>query len=189
MASATTEYTIKIFATGGDSAAAEVDKVINSTRNLKTGQKDLMESLARPSEHLALDTLNRGLLQSIGYTGQARPAISALNQVFMRLGTTIGLTTSAIFPYIAVLGALAAIISHVKNSHAEEQKALENSAAANLAESESLKTQIDTLTEYQTAQGKLTPILRNALSAKIALYQLDIDKARNLPVRIWKRKP
>jgi hypothetical protein len=161
MAEATTEYQIKIFATGGSQASAEVQKVIDSTTGLKQGQNDLISSLQKPAQHVALKTMSDEMLRAIGYTGNMRTASNLLDVAIMKLGGAIKLTTSAIFPYVAILGGVVAILSKVKSAHAESAIASENAAKqlhAQATEYESSKEKIDA---YGKSIGVLPQYLRD----------------------------
>ncbi len=161
MADATTEYNIKIYATGGSSAADELDKVVGATKNLKEGQVDLASTLGRRAEHVALHTLNRQILDTIGYTGNARPLISALNSTFNALARSVGLASSAMFPYIAAAGALVAIMSHLKSTHDTVKRSTDDVIKSNEEHIKSANEMIGKLDTYREYIGTLPKYLQD----------------------------
>ena len=174
---ADTDVSVRISATGGSAAADELNKVSGGLDSVGGSQKSLMDTIARPAENIALHTMNRDILDTIGYTGQARPVITAMNQAFTGMAASVGLTTSALFPYIAAAGALVAVYSHLKSSHDEEVSALEENKRALDASLKSTNDSIGEVEAYGKAVGSLPKPLAEWLEALKKLEAQQIKTA------------
>jgi hypothetical protein len=107
------------------------------------------------------------MLRTIGYTGNMRTASNLLDVAIMKLGGAIKLTTSAIFPYVAILGGIVAILSKVKSAHAESAIAAENAA----------KKLHEQATGYESTTGKIDAYGKSI--GALPQYLRDLEKALN----------
>lgn len=165
MADTTTTAEVNIVTRGGPEAAAAINKARGAVDELAAGGASLDNAFGKKLSSIGLVNLNYELLHSIEYTGKAKPVIGALNMAWMSLASGVGLTTSALFPYIAGIVAVIAIYSKMKGAHEDAVVALDKVIAATKENMSKTGDILPVFEEYKEKVGNLTDAQSNYYEA------------------------
>ena len=150
MSDATTTAEVNIITRGGPEAADNINRARVAVDNLASGGAELTNKFGSKLSSIGLTTLNYELLHSIEYTGKAKPVIGALNMAWTALAGGIGLSSSALFPWIAGIAAVTAIYAKIKPAHDNFTDSLK----------EADKVQVKVTDSYKDAQKWLSDYLK-----------------------------
>ena len=159
---ADTDLNIRLSSTGGDNCAGDINKAKAALDSVQSAGSGMGETFGKKFSAIGLTNLNYALLNSIEYTGKAKPVIGALNMGFYALMGSVGATTSALFPYIMGATALVAIMVKMKSSHTDATEALQKQFDAAVKNGEQAKTDVEIFTElHSILNAKLTPAMED----------------------------
>lgn len=158
---AKTDINVRLSATGSTEAAANINKAKQALDSVQRTGSGMSETFGKKFSAIGLTNLNYALLHSIEYTGKAKPVIGALNMGFYALMGSVGATTSALFPYIAGIAAVVAIVVKMKGAHDSAADALKKQLDGQIKSGEESKTEVLLFDElHKVLNTKLTPAMQ-----------------------------
>ena len=139
------------------------------------GQKveTLGNTFAKPLEHVGVHIFGRELLSVIGLSGEARPIISLLQVAVNELGLAFNFAAGPMGLLIMGLGAAAAVIYKVVESHKAHAVALDDVAKKQQEQYSKTTDLITKIEEYKDKVGELTPVLNELEKATRAVNEED----------------
>ena len=110
----------------GESSGAitALDGAINSVGRFDDRVKSLGDTFSKPLEHAGVDIFGKQLLRSMGLAGEARPILQVLNVAVSETAAAFGFAAGAAGLAVFGLGALAAIIYKLVESHDKHKESL-----------------------------------------------------------------
>lgn len=110
----------------GESSGAitALDGAINSVGRFDDKVKSLGDTFSKPLEHAGVDIFGKQLLKSMGLAGEARSILQVLNVAVSETATAFGFAAGAAGLAVFGLGALAAIIYKLVESHNKHKESL-----------------------------------------------------------------
>jgi hypothetical protein len=117
-------------------------------------------TFSKPLEHVGVHLFGRELLTAMGLSAEARPIIMLLQTAVTELGTTFGFMGGEVGLVVMGLGAAAAIIYKLVESHKAHAESIQTVLDANKKQYDSTIDAVDSLEKYRKAVGDLPPVLQ-----------------------------
>jgi len=167
------EQNIHLSATGGDEAAAAINKTTSAFQNVG-GQHDvLVNKFSAKFQHVGLMMFVGDALRASGAGSETRIVVSTLNMAMTALAGSFGAAAAPIFLVGTALTAIVGLTAKIINHHKDEAENLAKLISEDEKQVKVLTDSITTLEEYQQILGKLPQTTLDVLTAKKELREFE----------------
>jgi hypothetical protein len=172
---AETTANIILQTSGGDAAAAEINKASAALNNVTSSSSGMQAKFQERFQHIGLMLFAGDALRASGLGAETRMVVNSLNLALTEGAAAAGISSGGIMLVVVALTALAGIVLKVINHHKDLLDSLNKihdatEKAIGVADSE-----IDALTRLWTATGSLSNAQTNLLFSEVKLRQAQID--------------
>lgn len=168
-----------------DGVTAPLAAVGQSVAKLEGNMTEMNSAFTRPLEHMGVHMFGMELLNVIGISEGARPALMVLQVAISQLGNAFGILSGGTGLAIMGLVALGAVIMRVVQSHNKHTESLVEVLDANIKTTDAMKSAVSTCDEYdKVLKEHLTPSMKAyeaaVRSASAASMSKDIKSTQDI---------
>jgi hypothetical protein len=172
---AETTANIILQTSGGDAAAAEINKASAALNNVTLSSSGMQARFQERFQHIGLMLFAGDALRASGLGAETRMVVNSLNLALTEGAAAAGISSGGIMLVVVALTALAGIVLKVINHHKDLLDSLNKIHDATEKAIGVSDSEIDALTRLWTATGSLSTAQTNLLFSEVKLRQAQID--------------
>jgi hypothetical protein len=173
------EQNIHLSATGGEEAAAAINRTTMAFKDVGGQHDDLVQKFGTKFQHVGLMLFVGDALRASGAGAETRMVVSTLNMAMTALAGSFGAAAGPIFMVGAALTALIGLSSKIIGHQKDQVDTLGNLVQEDEKQTKVLTDSITTLEQYQNIMGKLPKTTQDVLSAKKELREFEAQDEIN----------
>jgi hypothetical protein len=170
------EQNIHLSATGGDEAAAAINKTTSAFKGVGGEHDALVSKFSHKFQHVGLMLFVGEALRASGAGSETRIVVSTLNMAMTALAGSFGAAAAPIFLVGTALTAVVGLTAKIINHHKDEAETLGKLVSEDEKQVKVLTDSITTLEEYQRIMGKLPQTTMDVLAAKKELREFEAQE-------------
>lgn len=165
---------ITLTTTGGDAAAAEINKASSAIQNVTASSSALQSNFQERFQHIGLMLFAGDALRASGLGAETRMVVTSLNAALMATESAAGIGSGGILLLVTAMVALGGIIAKVVDHHKDLIDSLEKLHDAQQKQIQTTSESLAAVQNYIQAGGQVTPAIQAWESALQNLEVVEI---------------